>query len=204
MDLVIKESDRLDRIITDFLEFARLRKPALSAVEVERCLGEVMLLLRHSTALRSEVEMAVECKAPGVRIRADEEQIRQVFLNIMMNACEAMEEGGALTVTVDRIITQLREGESPEECVTISFANDGPAISPETLPHIFEPFYTCKEGGTGLGLAIVARIVESHNGIVRVASSPEGGTVFTVTIPLSTDAAAAAGDEALLEEFISF
>ncbi|MGD1048014.1 MAG: ATP-binding protein, partial [Candidatus Krumholzibacteriaceae bacterium] len=203
MDLVIKESDRLDRIITDFLEFARLKRPAFEPVDVEACLDEVLLLLRHSNDFNKGVSIEVKGGAPHACVYADDEQIRQVFLNLIMNACEAMTEGGRLTIRIDGVIKALRDGGCPEECLAIDFENTGPAIPQEVLPHIFEPFYTTKEGGTGLGLAIVSRIVESHFGHVRVTSAAAGGTLFSVILPVYSGAGAKP-EATLQEEFISF
>jgi len=203
MDLVLKESDRLDRIITDFLEFARLRKPAFEPVDVERCLTEVIMLLRHSTDLSPDISIDVTSGAPHASVNADDEQIRQVFFNLIINACEAVADGGRIAIRIDTVMESLREGSRAEECISITFKNSGPAIPEDIRPHIFEPFYTTKEGGTGLGLAIVARIVESHHGHVRVASADGCGTVFTVVLPVcgSRDWS---HEEALQEEFISF
>lgn len=203
MDLIVRESDRLDRIITDFLEFARLRKPEPEAVDVERSLNEVLLLIRHSTELNRDVRMRVECATPRSLMYADEEQVRQVFFNLIINACEAMREGGTLTIRIERRPVELREGARAVESLKIDFENDGPAIPEEVRPHIFEPFYTTKEGGTGLGLAIVSRIVESHGGLIRVASAEGSGTVFSVIFPVHGPGSPEHG-EALHEEFISF
>lgn len=204
MELVLKEADRLDRIITDFLEFARLRRPAFEPVDVERCLDEVLLLLRHSADVSRNVEIAVSSNAPHACVFADDEQIRQVFLNLVMNACEAMAAGGRLAIRIDRIATALRDGAAPSDCVAIDFRNTGPAIPADVLPHIFEPFYTTKEGGTGLGLAIVSRIVESHGGHVRAASAAATGAVFSVVLPMHGGTRAASEERDFQESFISF
>ncbi|MDD4858412.1 MAG: ATP-binding protein, partial [Candidatus Krumholzibacteria bacterium] len=134
---------------------------------------------------------------------ADDEQIRQVFLNLIMNAHEAMPDGGRLTMRIDTVIKALRDGGCPEECVAIDFENSGPVVPEDVLPHIFEPFFTTKDGGTGLGLAIVARIVESHFGHVRVTSAAGSGTRFSVILPVYSGA----GEKRETfpqEEFISF
>ena len=203
MDLVIKESDRLDRIITGFLEFARLKRPVFEPVDVEVCLNEVLLLLRHSNDFNKGISIDIKGGAPHACVYADDEQIRQVFLNIIMNACEAMVDGGRLTIRIDGVIKALHDGGCPEECVAMDFENTGPAIPKDVLSHIFEPFYTTKEGGTGLGLAIVSRIVESHLGHVRVASAAGGGTLFSVILPVYSGAGAEQ-ETILQEEFISF
>jgi two-component system sensor histidine kinase PilS (NtrC family) len=203
MDLVIKESDRLDRIITDFLEFARLRRPGFEPVDVEACLNEVLMLLKHSSGIGSKVSIEVVSNAPHACIYADDEQIRQVILNLIMNACEAMVDGGRLMIRIDAARSVPRDGSSPAECIVIDFQNNGPAIPDSVLPHVFEPFYTTKEGGTGLGLAIVARIVESHFGHVRVTSSPEHGTTFSVALPVYSGGTRTHTED-FQEEFISF
>jgi two-component system sensor histidine kinase PilS (NtrC family) len=203
MELVVKESDRLDRIITDFLEFSRLKRPVFEPVDVEQCLSEVLLLLKHSSDVDTNIAIEVVAGAPHACVYADDEQLRQVFLNLILNACEAMGTGGRLTVRIDSVMKSLRDGGGPEECVAIDFENNGPAIPGSVLPHIFEPFFTTKEGGTGLGLAIVARIVESHSGHIRVTSPPGGGALFSVALPVYTGGGAGRG-EILQEEFISF
>ncbi len=203
MELVVKESDRLDRIITDFLEFARLRAPEFEPVDVENCLAEVLLLLRHSSSVGRDVAIEVQGGASHARVFADDEQIRQVFLNLIMNACEAMGGRGRLAIRIENVMRSLREGSAAEHCVAVDFANNGPAIPAETLPRIFEPFFTTKEGGTGLGLAIVARIVESHGGQARVASAEGQGAIFTILLPVHTGSDSVRNDT-LEEAFIGF
>ncbi|MFA4947189.1 MAG: ATP-binding protein [Candidatus Krumholzibacteriia bacterium] len=203
MELIIKEADRLDRIITDFLEFARLKPPAFEPVDVARCLDEVLLLFTHSSELNRNVSFEVVCDAKDACIYADDEQIRQVYLNLIMNACEAMSEGGRFTIRIGLDVRPLRENGSPEECVVIDFENTGPAIPENVIPHIFEPFYSTKDGGTGLGLAIVSRIVESHLGHVRVTSDEDHGTKFSIELPVYSGSDAK-HEEILKEEFISF
>lgn len=197
MDLIIRESDRLDRIITDFLDFARLRKPSLMPVDVEQCLKEVLLLLQHSPILNSKISMEIVNEIRGTKIYADCEQIRQVFLNLGLNACEAIDKGGKFTVTIGKIDTQLSENGKSEECLRIDFENDGPPIPQDVQERVFEPFYTTKNGGTGLGLAMAARIVRSHNGLIRVERSDSVKTVFSVILPVF---AQVADEEELIQE----
>jgi len=183
MGLIIKESDRLDRIITEFLEYARLKSPELKPVDLSQCLNEVFLLLKHSSNVSDRIKITVDEKVQGLKLYADEEQIKEVFLNICLNACEAMKEDGNLRIEVDTHIEIGSDGEKKEYAV-ISFTNDGPVIPESVLPHIFEPFYTTKESGTGLGLSIASRIIESHSGTIRVESGDQTGTVFSVYIPV--------------------
>ena len=189
MDLVMRESDRLDGIITDFLEFARLRPPEFSAADIGKCIAETALLLRHVPGYARGMTIRVETEEEQDRILADEEQIRQVMLNLGMNACEAVRGRGTLTISNRTVARRLTAEREAEECIEIDFHNDGPPIPPEVLPRVFEPFFTTKEGGTGLGLAITARIVESHGGLIRVCSTAEEGTTFTVVLPVCCAAA---------------
>ena len=200
MDLIIRESERLDRIISDFLEYARLRKPSFSSSDIDRCIGEIALLLRNATLSGEGVEIAIDSDSEGSRIYVDEEQIRQVFLNLGINACEAMSCGGKLTLSVSRVQRLLSEDRTDEECIEVRFHNDGPAIPEEVLPHVFEPFFTTREGGTGLGLAIAARIVESHSGLIDVRSSDDGGTEFIVILPVRRCVAEETEEEMIIED----
>ncbi len=199
MDLIMKESDRLDNIITDFLEFARMKKPTLSSIDVEKCLREVVTLLRHSPIQEKRISIEVECRCPAARILADDEQIRQVFLNIMINACEAMGPRGLLSVAVTEVTTLLDEERVEENCIRIDFENDGPPIPADVLPRLFEPFFTTKEGGTGLGLAIAARIIESHGGQIKVESREGSSTLFSVFIPVTGQGAEQENPEGIEE-----
>ena len=200
MDLIIRESERLDRIISDFLEYARLRKPSFSPADIDRCIGEIAILLRNAALSGEGVEITIESDSESSRISADEEQIRQVFLNLGNNACEAMSGCGKLKLSVCRVIRRLSEDRADEECIEVRFHNDGPAIPENVLPHVFEPFFTTREGGTGLGLAIAARIVESHSGLIDVRSSNDGGTEFIVILPLRRDAIENTEEEIIAEE----
>jgi signal transduction histidine kinase len=114
-----------------------------------------------------------------------------------------MSDGGRLAIRIETAMRPLREAGGPEECVRIEFENTGPAIPESVLPHIYEPFFSTKDGGTGLGLAIVSRIVESHGGLVRVESDEARGTKFSVVLP-AYSGAEARRESILREEFISF
>ncbi len=183
MDLIIRESERLDRIISDFLEYARLRRPSFSSSNISRCLTEIAMLLRNAVPSGEGIEIEVDSNMEDPKIFADEEQIRQILLNLGNNACEAMNCGGRLTLSARKTVHRFSEDRAEEECVEVRFHNDGPAIPEDVLPHIFEPFFTTRQGGTGLGLAIAARIVESHSGLIDVRSSEDGGTEFIVILP---------------------
>ena len=120
-------------------------------------------------------------------LRADASQLRQVFLNLLLNACDALTDGGRIIVNVSRSRPPAELDESPiswvPKWVLISIRDSGPGLSAEILDHIFEPFRSTKETGTGLGLLICHRIVEAHGGRISVANSMEGGAVFWIHLP---------------------
>jgi two-component system sensor histidine kinase PilS (NtrC family) len=171
MELIVKESDRLDGIINDFLEFARLRPPTSDEVSVEQCLNEVAVLLNNNSGIDCSIESEIEEPCQNMLARFDEEQMKQVFLNLGINACDAMVGSGALMIRA----RLLADGS-----LCISFEDEGPGITEEARGLLFEPFYTTKEGGTGLGLAIANKIVEAHRGRIEVRNRKEGGAEFSV------------------------
>jgi two-component system sensor histidine kinase PilS (NtrC family) len=177
MELVMRESDRLDRIISDFLDFARLRPPTTAEVSVTRCLDDMLTLLRNNPALMSGIEAEVRHNDGDLVANADEEQMKQVMLNLAINACEAMGCSGKLTVK-----TELVGG----GFMRIVFQDEGPGIGDEERARLFEPFFTSKEGGTGLGLAIANKIVEAHGGRIQVRNRKPQGAEFSVTLPIQT------------------
>jgi len=200
MDLIIRESERLDRIISDFLEYARLRKPSFTPSDINRCLGEIAMMLKNAAPSGEGITISIDSDSDCSRISADDEQIRQVFLNLGNNACEAMNGCGNLKLSICSVVRRLSEDRTDEECVEIRFHNDGPAIPEDVLPHVFEPFFTTRQGGTGLGLAIAARIVESHSGLIDVRSSDDGGTEFIVILPVRSYAVDESEEEMIIEE----
>jgi two-component system sensor histidine kinase PilS (NtrC family) len=177
MELIMKESDRLNKIINDFLEFARLRPPKRGAVALRRCLDEVAALLANNPAARNGIEIRVEHADGELVVEADEEQMKQVMVNLAINACEAMSGGGKLVVETRR---------TSEGHARITVRDDGPGIGSEARERLFEPFFTTKEGGTGLGLAIANKIVASHGGRIEARNREEGGAEFSVVVPLRT------------------
>ncbi len=176
MELIMKESDRLDRIIGDFLEFARMRPPAAGRLSMRKVLEETLTLLKNSNSFRNNVTLELDCPEEEIWINADEEQLRQVLLNLAINACEAMEEGGRLGVEAKC------EG---EKHVRITFSDEGPGIEEEAMERLFEPFFTTKDGGTGLGLAVANKIIEAHGGTLTFRNREGGGAEFTLVLPVS-------------------
>ncbi len=174
LDIVGEESERLNSIVDDLLHFARPASPSPQPVGLERLLEESVRGALADATGTVEVEWTLEPNVPPVPV--DERMMRQAFLNLALNAVQAMPHGGVLRVGVRRA-AGTRPG------VEVEFTDTGLGIAPETLARIFEPFFTTKAKGTGLGLALVKRIVESHDGRLSVDSPPGRGTTFRLFLP---------------------
>jgi len=184
MDLVARESARLNRFVTDLLTYSRERDLALAPVVVEHSLRELLGTLRHDPRRGAGVQVEIRQGPEDVRVHADAEQLRQVWLNLAANAFEALGPRGTLTLA-----WALRMG---DEQVAVEFRDDGPGIDPGDLGRVGEPFFTTKRGGTGLGLAIAQRIVERHGGMLTLESVAGHGTTARVTLPVHAAALAPA------------
>jgi signal transduction histidine kinase len=182
--ILLKEVNRLNDVLTNFLSFARPVNPHLTPVDVPAVLGALEGLVSGQARSR-RVQVFTNFHSGPSRVMADETLLKQAFLNIMLNALEAMPEGGDLAIS-----TRLGWGtaassaeERPEWLETV-FDDTGPGIAEADLGRIFDPFFTTKKDGTGLGLAITHRIIENHHGTIRVVSQRGKGTTFVITLPL--------------------
>jgi two-component system sensor histidine kinase PilS (NtrC family) len=173
MEIILRESDRLNRIISDFLSYARPRSIIQSKVDVGELLRQTFTLLRHSAEISDGQTIEEEVPASPVLIDADSEQLRQVLWNLARNALQAMPSGGTLRATVQR--------QSPNR-LRIAFSDTGRGMSPEQVEHLFEPF-SSTTGGTGLGLSIVYQIIRDHGGTINVRSREGQGTTITIELP---------------------
>jgi two-component system NtrC family sensor kinase len=173
LELVYRESQRCTAIVRNLLDFARERPLQLKEVDVDAAVDEAFMLLSNQAAIQG-VEFVKET-VPLPPVEADFGQLRQAFVNIAMNAIEAMPGGGRLAVTTRTV--------PDEAAVEVVFADTGRGITPEVMKRIFDPFFTTKEKGTGLGLSVVYGIVERHKGRVSVESEPGKGTRFVIWLP---------------------
>ncbi|MCG6929996.1 MAG: two-component sensor histidine kinase [Desulfofustis sp.] len=171
--IIVDETSRLNTIVTEFLDFARPQQPELKGCDLQKIVTRAVDFIRPMAEERS-VSIDVRTEAKLISRQADEDMIYRAFFNILLNAIQAMKDGGSLTVA-----TQI----DSDGQVRISFTDTGPGISEEKLTQIFEPFYTEKSKGTGLGLAIVKNIIEQHGGDILVESSAGEGTRFTIIFP---------------------
>ncbi len=180
LTLVKDEIRRLDHILEDFLQFARPREFVPRPVDVVAVLTKVVDLL-GGEAERRGVRLERDLDAVPM-VAGDEERLRQVLVNLGLNALEAVREGGAVRVAC-RIEPPAPEHGGADPQVAILVDDDGPGVPAESRDRIFEPFFTTKAKGSGLGLSIVHAIVTQHGGRIRVEESPEGGARFALTLP---------------------
>ncbi|QSV44924.1 two-component system sensor histidine kinase NtrB [Geobacter benzoatilyticus] len=179
--IVLRETDRLNGLITDFLAYARPNQPAKGSVNLYALVAEIASLLVPDR--RFGAARIVNGVDSDFTLPIDSDQFRQVLLNLLVNAAEAMSGSGAIVIDADRI-DEIRSGGEKRSVYRITVADDGCGMDQKTVSQIFEPFYTTKASGTGLGLATVYRIVEAHGGRITVESTEGKGTLFTIYIPV--------------------
>lgn len=172
-DIILEEASRLNSIITDFLNFARPQRPDLHPCAVEA------VLEKNIGFLQTQIEgkgyhIHYIAKTPLPEITADANMLYQAFLNIMLNAIQAMPEGGPINIDLDVLNDQVQ----------VRFLDTGPGIPEALIEKVWDPFFTTKDGGTGLGLGIVKNIIQAHNGHIDIANTLDGGTRITIRLPI--------------------
>lgn len=180
VEIVLRESDRLNHIIRDFLEYARPAPMTPHSIDLAELLEEVLVLVEHRSH-PAELKVVREF-ADALPARVDPQQLRQAIWNLCINAVQAMPEGGEL-----RVGGRLLPGRKPAR-MQLWVSDTGPGIAEGDLPQIFEPFFSTKAEGSGIGLALVYRVVQDHDGQIEVRSQPGVGTTFLLMLP-STDGA---------------
>jgi signal transduction histidine kinase len=181
--IIPEEFERLENILNQLLNFGRPFQPEFHSINVEEVIDSILSLMNTELS-KSNIEVIKLYSKDVPQIMADGEQLKQVFMNIVLNGIQAMPEGGNL-----RIITSLGEefvGSNTSDFVTIRFEDSGCGIPKENLKNLFKPFFTTKNEGTGLGLSISRTIIEEHNGHLKVESGVGKGTAFTIRLPLNS------------------
>jgi len=176
MEIILRESDRLNKIITDYLTYARPRAHSLANVDLKELLSETFTLLRHDPAIKENHILETALPDGPVMVNADPSQLKQVFWNLARNALQAMPDGGTYQETLE----QRQNGK-----LHIVFADSGCGMSAEQVEHLFEPF-SSRTGGTGLGLSIVYQIIREHSGTINVSSREGQGTTITIGLPIDS------------------
>jgi two-component system, NtrC family, nitrogen regulation sensor histidine kinase GlnL len=187
-----REMERVDTIVSRMLKFSAPVKPTLAIIGLHELLDHSLRLVQHRVEGKL-IALHRQFEASPDALSGDDHQLEQAFLNLLINAVEAMGAEGALTVRTDVFTEEarlaLREGPGPTRFLRVSISDTGPGIPPENLGTIFDPFFTTKKSGTGLGLAVTRNIIEEHKGLIRVESAPGKGSTFMVLLPCSVPAA---------------
>ncbi len=188
-NLIGHEIDRIDSLVNQLLRFARPAKPLLKPMHVHEVLEKSLMLVGHRL-YQQEIKLSRSWNADVDTIRADADQLEQVFLNFFLNAMDAMKQGGELAVA-----TEIRSGEEwvtafngtngdTHEVLRVTVRDSGEGIRDEDIGHVFDPFFTTKDYGTGLGLSVVHGIIQEHGGQIEVESQVARGTAFHILLPL--------------------
>ena len=173
LEIINKESQRLNRLLTDFLDFARPRPPKYQPMNVDSLLNSVVQLAAHGVG-RNGITLRTDVAPQLPSVEGDLEMLKQMLLNLVINAIQAMPGGGEVVVSAT-----LRDGQ-----LLIRVQDHGCGIAAECRDKIFDPFFTTKEKGTGLGLPVAHQIVEQHGGILTAEANPDCGMTFSAQLPL--------------------
>jgi two-component system sensor histidine kinase PilS (NtrC family) len=190
MEITLRESERLNALITDFLLFAQPPQTHKMPWEIRKIIEETIELFTHSPSFHEGIRIRRPSVRDDTQVLIDPDQMKQVFWNLLINAGQAMSDGGEIRIDLDKgneafggAILPLPTSRTGKDWVRISITDSGEGIPPKEKEKIFEPFFTTKERGTGLGLSIVHKIVENHNGVIKVESEIGKGSTFTIFLP---------------------
>jgi two-component system sensor histidine kinase PilS (NtrC family) len=180
LGIVLRETERLNRLITDFLAYARPSAPNREPIGLKQMVDDMIVLI--TTDERSGAVSFRNLVPEHLQVRADPGQLKQVLLNLFRNSVDAMPEGGAVEIESCFRLNGA-EGFHKGPAAVITVTDNGCGFDSATDAHLFEPFWTTKPEGSGLGLAIIYRIIDAHGGTIRAESPPEGGCRFTIMLP---------------------
>jgi signal transduction histidine kinase len=176
IEIQIRETERLNRVVEDFLRMARQQPVELKSCQIKTEIETIVAIVSTDAKIRN-VGVNLIPIDQSLRVKGDGEKLRQAFLNVIINALHATLPGGMVTISAEQAGTACK----------IQFCDTGSGIDKDTAKRIFEPFFTTKADGTGLGLAITQKIVAAHNGELTINSNPGIGTTLTITLPLQDD-----------------
>ena len=175
---VERELKRIDSLVSQMLRFSSPRPATFASVQIHDVLEMSLKLLQHQISAQT-ISVVRDFKANPSVIRGDEAQLQQVVMNLLLNALEAMNQSGTMTIS-----TQVTQGENGTRLVKIHIQDTGMGIPQENLDRVFEPFFTTKRNGTGLGLAISQRVALEHSGKIEARSERGKGSTFIISLPL--------------------
>lgn len=183
--MVVRESERLSRLLSDFIDFSRVRIAQVAPVAIEEVMRDcVAVVLRHPAVMERGVEIDLSPIPPELRVLADADLLHRALFNLVLNAVQFSPEGATVRVDVAdlRFAEGLGSGDVPRP-VRIRVRDSGPGVPDSDVNRIFDPFFTTREGGSGLGLSVVHRAVEAHQGVILVDGWEGGGAEFVVYLP---------------------
>ena len=174
MEYIQDEVKRLNRLVEDFLSFARPNPAHKSFVDINQVIQKIVNLIPLPEFKEKDITLTVKLAPEIPEINVDEHQIYQTLVNIFNNAIQAISQQGEITIKT----------EHEQDGISITFMDTGVGISDEEKEKVFEPFFTKKQSGTGLGLAVVKKIIDNHKGKITIADREGGGTVFSLWLPM--------------------
>jgi two-component system, NtrC family, sensor histidine kinase PilS len=180
--LIVRESDRLSRLLSEFLDFARVRATRFDPLDLHAVVTAVVRLIRVHPECRADATIAIE--GGRTMVDGDEDLLHRVVANLVLNAVQVATGPARVTVSVAAVTAaEIPHGTNMEHAVRLQVRDSGPGIPEDIRERLFEPFVSGRSGGSGLGLAIVQRAVQAHHGLVLVDSTPGAGTTFTIFLP---------------------
>jgi len=185
MDITMREAERLNALVNEFLLFARPERAVDRSVEVNEVIEDTLEMLKNSPELSRPIRIE-KTLSKNLWVHIDSQRLQQVIWNLVLNAVQEMKNSGRLSVST-AIRTKRGSGDAQEKLAEISISDTGPGILPENQGKVFDPFFTTKDQGTGLGLTIVHRIVENYDGKIFLDSDGRSGTTFTLHFPLAEE-----------------
>ena len=181
LEVISEETRHIDNIVRNFLEYARPSKLRMQMISPSELIDMNLQLLRHRFKSYG-VHVEQKRSAPLPEVLADPDQLKEVFVNILINACEATGEGGSITIAEEQEVL-----EPLGDVAVIRIHDNGPGVPADLQEKVFEPFFSTKEEGTGLGLSIAIRVIEQHGGRITLESGEGSGTTFVITLPCRVD-----------------
>ncbi len=173
MEIILREVNRLNHLVNDFLQFARPQRIEIEEFELNQLIIDTLYLFQNSQSWSKHLDVDTKISSP-LKIKSDQQQLKQVLWNIFLNASEAMPKGGLISISADKE-TDFEGSSESIQLVRIKIEDNGPGLDPKIARDIFKPFSTSKKDGSGLGLAIVKRIVEGLGGEISGKNVASGG-----------------------------
>jgi two-component system sensor histidine kinase AtoS len=178
LEIISTETRRLNEVLRNVQVFSRPESPDLETIDLHQIIEQVLFLIKEE-AFRKQIEISRSLQAKHSTVRADPDQMKQVFLNLFKNSIEAMREGGKLEI--------LSRNDGQDKIIGVELVDTGSGIPMANLQHVFDPYFTTKKKGTGLGLSIVHNIIIQHGGTIDVTSWLGEGTIFSIILPVASD-----------------